>query len=200
MEHKIPALTLKIRNSSGGHIFYLTKETKHYIDNIVLFILDGLQNNEHVLVVENNRLTPLVRKRLQAVLTAEELAQVHFFDSYKLYWHKGNFHPSTIVDYFQENFDVSGMPCQHFRTWGHIEWNTRDGLEDELLSYEKQVDQLIMANKLTAVCAYDAIRVEQHLQDKLALYHDYLMEDEEIVFLKEIRDSKQHLANEATGN
>ncbi|WP_404335265.1 MEDS domain-containing protein [Planococcus rifietoensis] len=196
MEQQIPALTLKIRNSSGGHIFYLTKETKHYIDNIVLFILDGLQNNEHVLVVENTRLTPLVRKRLQAVLTAEELAQVHFFDSYKLYWHKGNFHPSTIVDYFRESFDVSGMPCQHFRTWGHIEWNTGDGLEEELLSYEEQVDDLITAQNLIAVCAYDAIRVEQHLQDKLALYHDYLMEDEEIVFLGGKRTSQRPLVNE----
>lgn len=199
MEHKIPALTLKIRNSSGGHIFYLTKETKHYIDNIVVFILDGLENNEHVLVVENNRLTPLVRKRLQAVLTAEELAKVYFFDSYKLYWHKGNFLPSTIVEYFQESFDLSEMTCQHFRTWGHIEWNTRDGLEEQLLSYEKQVDQLITEHKLTAVCAYDATRVEQHLQDNLALYHDYLMKDEEIVFLEEMRDSKQYLVNEATG-
>ncbi|MFK8794536.1 MEDS domain-containing protein [Planococcus plakortidis] len=200
MEHKIPALTLKIRNSSGGHIFYLTKETKHYIDNIVVFILDGLKSNEHVLIVENKRLTPLIQKRLQAVLTADELAKVYFFDSYKLYWHKGNFHPSTIVEYFQENFDVSVMCCQYFRTWGHIEWNTGEGLEEELLSYEEQVDDLITAQNLIAVCAYDAIRVEQHLQDKLALYHDYLMEDEEIVFLKELRDSAQHLANEATGN
>lgn len=200
MREKIPALTLKIRNSSGSHILYLTKETKYYIDNIVVYILDGLQNKEQVLVVENNRLTPLVRKRLQSVLTAEELAKVHFFDSYKLYWHKGNFHPSTIIEYFQESFDVSEMPCQHFRTWGHIEWNTRDGLEEELLSYEEQVDDLITAQNLIAVCAYDAIRVEQHLQDKLALYHDYLMEDEEIVFLEETRDSKRHLVNEATGN
>lgn len=200
MEHKIPALTLKVRNSSGGHILYLTKETKRYIDNIVVFILDGLQNKEHVLVVENNRLTPLVRKRLQAVLTAQQLAKVHFFDSYKLYWHKGNFHPSTIIEYFQESFDVSEMSCQHFRTWGHIEWNTRDGLEEELLSYEERANEMITAQNLIAVCAYDAIRVEQHLQDKLALYHDYLMEDEDIVFLEETRDSQRRLVNEATGN
>lgn len=199
MEQQIPALTLKIRNSSGGHIFYLTKETKHYINNIVVFILDGLKNDEHVLIVENNRLTPLVRKRLQAVLTAEELAKVHFFDSYKLYWHKGNFHPSTIVEYFQESFDVPVMSCQYFRTWGHIEWNTGDGLEEELLSYEKQVDELITAQNLIAVCAYDAIRVEQHLQDKLALYHDYLMEDEEIVFSGGTRTSQRPLVNETTG-
>ena len=199
MEQKIPALALKIRNSSGGHIFYLTKDTRHYINNIVVFILDGVKSDEHVLIVENKRLTPLIQKRLQAVLTADELAKVYFFDSYKLYWHKGNFHPSTIVDYFQESFDVSVMSCQYFRTWGHIEWNTGDGLEEELLSYEEQIDDLITAQNLIAVCAYDAIRVEQHLQDKLALYHDYLMEDEEIVFLKGTRDSQRRLVNETAG-
>lgn len=199
MEQKIPALALKIRNSSGGHIFYLTKETKHYINNIVVFILDGLKSDEHVLIVENKRLTPLIQKRIQAVLTADELAKVYFFDSYKLYWHKGNFHPSTIVEYFQESFDVSVMSCQYFRTWGHIEWNTGDGLEEELLSYEEQVDDLITAQNLIAVCAYDAIRVEQHLQDKLALYHDYLMEDEKITCLEETSNWRRHLVDETTG-
>lgn len=199
MEQKIPALALKIRNSSGGHIFYLTRETKHYINNIVVFILDGLKSDEHVLIVENKRLTPLIQKRIQAVLTADELAKVYFFDSYKLYWHKGNFHPSTIVEYFQESFDVSVMSCQYFRTWGHIEWNTGDGLEEELLSYEEQVDDLITAQNLIAVCAYDAIRVEQHLQDKLALYHDYLMEDEKITCLEETSNWRRHLVDETTG-
>lgn len=199
MEQKIPALALKIRNSSGGHIFYLTKETKHYINNMVVFILDGLKSDEHVLIVENKRLTPLIQKRIQAVLTADELAKVYFFDSYKLYWHKGNFHPSTIVEYFQESFDVSVMSCQYFRTWGHIEWNTGDGLEEELLSYEEQVDDLITAQNLIAVCAYDAIRVEQHLQDKLALYHDYLMEDEKITCLEETSNWRRHLVDETTG-
>ncbi|MEZ0481554.1 MEDS domain-containing protein [Planococcus sp. SSTMD024] len=183
MKQKIPALTLKVRNSSGGHIFYLTKETKHYVDNIVVFILDGLKSNEHVLIVENKRLTPLIQKRLQSVLTAEELDKVYFFDSYKLYWHKGNFHPSTIVEYFQENFDVSALPVRHFRTWGHIEWNTRDGLEEALLSYEERVDLLITEHNLIAVCAYDAMRVEQHLQDQLGLHHNYLMEDDSITSL-----------------
>lgn len=199
MEQKIPALALKIRNSSGGHIFYLTKETKHYINNIVVFILDGLKSDEHVLIVENKRLTPLIQKRIQAVLTADELAKVYFFDSYKLYWHKGNFHPSTIVEYFQESFDVSVMSCQYFRTWGHIEWNTGDGLEEELLSYEEQVDDLITAQNLIAVCAYDAIRVEQHLQDKLVLYHDYLMEDEKMTCLGETSNWRRHLVDETTG-
>lgn len=61
MNRKIPELTLEIRNNSGGHIFYLTKQTQLYFDNIIVFILDGLKNDENVLIVENKRLTPLIQ-------------------------------------------------------------------------------------------------------------------------------------------
>lgn len=183
MEKRIPELMSEIKRNSGGHIFYLTEQTQLYIDNAVVFILDGLKMNDYVIVVENKRLTPLIWKRLQLLLSKEELANVYFFDNFTLYWHKGDFLPSTIVEYLQEKFGVSTCGTQGFRTWGHIEWSTQDDLEEELLSYEQKVDRLITEYKLIAVCVYDAKRVESHLQNRLGLYHDYLMKDDQITSL-----------------
>ncbi|ANU25518.1 MEDS domain-containing protein [Planococcus versutus] len=94
---------------------------------------------------------------------------VHFFDNFHLYWQKGDFLPSTIIDYFQETVDHLPSGGQCYRTWGHIEWGTQQGLEKELLSYEKKIKQLVSKHHLIAVCAYDAFRVEQHLQEKLGV-------------------------------
>lgn len=183
MERKIPELISKIRGNSGGHIFYLTEQTQLYIDNVVVFILDGLKTEDHVLIVENKRLTPLIWKRIQPLLTEEQLTKVHFFDNFTLYWQKGDFLPSTIVDYFQEKFSDSAFVHHGFRTWGHIEWNTQKGLEEELVSYEQKVDRLITEYNLIAVCAYDASRVASHLKSQLGLYHNYLMRDDHITSL-----------------
>ncbi|MGX7595876.1 MEDS domain-containing protein [Planococcus plakortidis] len=183
MEQKIPELMSKIKKDSGGHIVYLTEQTQLYIDNVVVFILDGLKTRDHVVIVENKRLTPLIWKRISPLMSEEELANVYFFDSFTLYWKKGDFLPNTIVEYLQEKFDISTFGEQGFRTWGHIEWSTQDDLEDELVLYEQKVDRLITDYKLIAVCAYDAKRVASHLQNQLGLYHDYLMKDNQIISL-----------------
>lgn len=183
MEKRIPELTSRIRKSDNGHIFYLTEKTSSYIENILVFIVDGVKNQEHVLIVENKRLTPMIQNRLQNELTKEELMRVHFFDNFEFYWQKGNFLPNTITEHFKEKYDSLLPKDQQFRTWGHIEWSSQDSLEEELLAYEKKVDLLITENKLIAVCAYDAPRVKADLQEQLGAYHHYLMKDNQIITL-----------------
>lgn len=181
MENKIPEVTSKIQTTQGAHIFYLTEQTAAYINNALVFILDGIRSKDHVLVVENKRLTPLIYERLREMVSENELATVHFFDNFHLYWQKGDFLPSTIIDYFQETVDYLPSEGQCYRTWGHIEWGTQQGLEKELLSYEKKIKQLVSEHHLIAVCAYDAFRVEQHLQEQLGVYHNYIMTDDHIM-------------------
>lgn len=187
MDRKIPELTLEIRNNSGAHIFYLTKQTQLYLDNIVVFILDGLKNDDNVLIVENKRLTPLIQQRIHSILTDQELAKVHFFDSFTFYWQKGSFLPSEIVNHFSEEGVASSLAHQRFRTWGHIEWGSQEDMEEELILYEENVDQLITASNLIAVCAYDADRLENSLQNRLQKYHDYLMRDDQIIVCQSMR-------------
>lgn len=183
MQQKIPELALEIRKGAGAHVFYLTEQTGLYIENVLVFILDGIKNKDYVLIVESKRLTPIIKERLQNILTAEELAKVYFFDNFNLYWQKGNFMPSSIIEYFRETFETSLLEEGNFRTWGHIEWSTQDSLEEELLTYEMEVGRLISEHNLIAVCAYDAMRVNEDLREQLGTYHNYLMKDDQITAL-----------------
>lgn len=191
MQKKIPAFITEMRQINGAHVFYLTKQKHLYIENVLIFILDGIQKKDQVLVVENKRLMPLILARLDSMVTKEELKGVHFFDSYDLYWHKGDFLPSTIVEYFKETAEPSLDEGKCYRTWGHIEWGTEAGLEEELLSYESKINQLISEHKLVAVCAYDATRVAEHLQEKLGRYHNVLMKDDSIISLTRCLNKKK---------
>jgi len=75
--------------------------------------------------------------------------------------------PSSIIEYFRETFETSLLEEGNFRTWGHIEWSTQDSLEEELLTYEMEVGRLISEHNLIAVCAYDAMRVNEDLREQL---------------------------------
>ena len=46
-----------------------------------------------------------------------------------------------------------------------------------------EVGRLISEHNLIAVCAYDAMRVNEDLQEQLGTYHNYLMKDDQITAL-----------------
>ncbi|WP_416144571.1 hypothetical protein [Planococcus koreensis] len=64
MQKKIPAFITEMCQINGAHVFYLTKQKHLYIENVLIFILDGIQKKDQVLVVENKRLMPLILARL----------------------------------------------------------------------------------------------------------------------------------------
>ncbi|TAA73062.1 MEDS domain-containing protein [Planococcus salinarum] len=180
MEKRIPALTSAMRQTDGAHIFYLSEEKESYINNVLVFILDGIRNGDYILIIENPRLTPLIYRRLESLVTAEELKSVRFANNFEFYWREGNFLPVSIVQYFKDALNTAAGEGQFFRTWGHIEWGSREDLEKEILTYDKTANQFISANKLIAVCAYDAPRLSEQLQAQLRARHSYLMEDDGI--------------------
>ncbi len=180
MEQKIPALTSSIRQTEGAHIFYLTEEKEAYINNILVFILDGIQSGDYIFIVENPRLTPIISQRLKPLATEEELKSVRFANNFEFYWSEGNFLPVSIIQYFKNTLQTATSKGQLFRTWGHVEWGSGQDMEQEILVYDKSASQFITDNKFIAVCAYDSPRVSEELQMQLRERHSYLMEDDRI--------------------
>lgn len=43
MKNKIPEVTSEIRITQGADIFYLTEQPEAYINNALVFILDGIK-------------------------------------------------------------------------------------------------------------------------------------------------------------
>lgn len=153
METKIPALTSIMRQNDGAHIFYLSKEIEAYINNALVFILDGIRNGDYIFMIENPRLTPQIYERLEPLVTEAELKSVRFANNFEFYWSEGNFLPTSIIRHFEKTLNAAKQEGKFFRTWGHIEWGSQEDLANEILTYDKAASQFISENKFIAVCA-----------------------------------------------
>ncbi|MEB2493672.1 MEDS domain-containing protein [Peribacillus frigoritolerans] len=183
MDNKMKQLIENIQQSDGGHILYCFNELESYIENEATFIITGVQQGDHILVVENDRIFPFVYKKLQLHLNEEQLEQVHLMNNFDFYCFYGDFHPSTMVDYFLENIDAYTKRNQHVRTWGHVEWGHDDQVSFAIGEYEKGIDKLIKERGLISVCAYDDCRVPAELKTNLIKHHGILITDEKITIL-----------------
>ncbi|WP_079508784.1 MEDS domain-containing protein [Mesobacillus jeotgali] len=186
MEKKIQQLTLDVNETQEGHIFYYSHELDCYVRNAVTYIISGIEQEEHVLLVENDRIYPLIEGHLNKLLTREQLSRLHFINNYDFYWRNGNFHPPTILSFYFS--DIVGSYLEDnlsIRTWAHIEWGNQEDIFEDLEEFENQVNHLMQDVKVIAVCAYDANRVSDTFKKRLMKSHGYFMTDEDIIYLNE---------------
>lgn len=169
-----------LETSKGAHILYCIKQTERYIDNAASFIVAGIKQGDHILIVESERLYPKILKRVKESVSKDQLANIHYVNNFTFYWKNGNFHPPTILSYFADLITPFLEEKLSFRTWGHVEW--RDELEiiKDIEEYERGIEQLMPETKAVSVCAYDAARVSAELQEVLINCHGFLMTDESI--------------------
>lgn len=167
----------------GVHILYYTKELERYIENAVSFIVSGIEQGDHILYVENERVYPLVFENVKKLLTKEQLAHLHYVNNFTFYWKNGNFHPPTILAYFTELVEPYFGKDLSFRTWGHIEWSDEEEIAQDIEEYERGIEEMMPVTKAISVCAYDAPRVSESFNKVLLDCHGYMMTDDGITLI-----------------
>ncbi len=180
MKEELIAIPFNDRLVKGDHIFYYVEEQDLYIENAVLYVKEGIEQGDHVLFVENERLYPKIVSRLEELFSQEQLQNVHFVNNFTFYWKNGNFHPPTILKYFSELVNPFHEKDLSYRTWGHIEWRDDDEINKEINEYEQAINQLLPQTKAISVCAYDAARLSASLKDLLTQCHGRYMTDKEL--------------------
>lgn len=105
MNQKIMQFTRELQLSSGGHIFYYFHDEKRYIKNTVSYILAGIEQGDCVLIIENERIFPSVYKKIQRLLTEEQLTMIHYINNFDFCCLNGDFHSETILDYVSSILD-----------------------------------------------------------------------------------------------
>jgi hypothetical protein len=55
LREKITEQTKKLQKSNGGHIFYEYQSEESYIQNTVSYIIAGIEQGDHVIVIENEK-------------------------------------------------------------------------------------------------------------------------------------------------
>jgi hypothetical protein len=176
---KMPPLKKDLQ-AIRGHIFYSFQEVEKYVENAVIYIVSGIEQGDHILFIENDKLLPSIQEKLKPLLSTEQLAKVHYINNFDFYFSKGTFHPATVFNHFMKSLQPYIENTVSVRMWGHVEWGDQKEIAREIEKYENNVDEMISLNEITAICAYDADRVTESLKNSLIKCHGFFMTDDEI--------------------
>ena len=89
-----------LEDRKNVHVLYSYNEVEHYIKQVLGFIEDGIASGDYVILIENDRLYPIIDRELSKRLTKEQMEFLHFVNSMDFYWSSGSYHPPAIAEYF----------------------------------------------------------------------------------------------------
>lgn len=184
--HQAPNTSWMERDAfEGRHILYTFTERASYVDNLVQYIIEGIEKNEQVFCAEQMDVLNYISERLkQAGYTDEQLADVYLVEANRFY----GVHDTFSVDYLNNSFAQSVFPYLDFsrdvRLWGTVVWQGgNEGISDEeIYSYEYAYDNLIAEKtNMLSVCGYDASTLSASLMNSLLETHEFHMMDRGLV-------------------
>lgn len=171
-----------LEEQKSTHMLYAYYEMDKYLKQVVNFILDGIEEGEYTILVENDRLYPIIQQELSTRLTIDQMKYVHFVNSLSFYYSSGSYHPPAIAIYFTKMVQPFIEKKISFRSWAHVEWSSMDEPLYLIKDFEKIVDQAVNDLSFPLVCAYSGLRMPDYLKTMLLETHPYvLLEDDFIV-------------------
>ncbi|MCP3764642.1 MEDS domain-containing protein [Domibacillus sp. A3M-37] len=181
-----------MKENNTAHIFYSVTKLELYINNLVSYILSGVKQGEHILVIENERVLSLLDKELESVLTKEQLTHIHTVNNFDYYFSSGSFHPPTIFEYLSKTLNPFYENNISFRIWAHVEWSEQEEILTILEEFENEADQLVTEHGLCLICAYDEERVPDSLKTALMKCHEYVLSEDGLLPSDLYQKAKKH--------
>lgn len=164
------------------HVLYSYNDMEKYLEQVLSFIQDGITAGDYVILIENDRVYPIIYKELSTRLTKDQMKFVHFVNSFNFYRSSGSYHPPAIEEYFKKTVQPYVENKLSFRSWAHVEWASMKEPLHLIEDFEKIVDRAVNLLSFPLICAYEGKRMPEHLKTILMETHPYvLMEDEFIV-------------------
>ena len=108
------------------HILYSYNAMKSYLKQVLSYIEDGIAAGDYVILIENDRIYPIIHKELSTRLTKDQMKFVHFVNSFNFYMSSGSYHPPAIQEYFTKMVQPYVENKISFRSWAHVEWASMD--------------------------------------------------------------------------
>jgi signal transduction histidine kinase len=181
MKSPIMKLTEKLEVTNGGHILYFYENIECYVNNAVSYIVTGIEQRHHLLVIDSRVRFQLINEKLKTILSAEQLTMVYYVDNFDFYRMYGDFHCRSIVKHFGEIIESFIEKDISIRTWAHGDWKEQDGIVAKLEEFENVADHSVNEMGLISVCAYNANTLTASLQMIMMRNHEYFMTDKELV-------------------
>ncbi|GGG06389.1 MEDS domain-containing protein [Paenibacillus abyssi] len=175
------ALTDQIDISNGAHILYVYNSLEDYIDNAAAFIATGLEQGQHVAVIDSLDQYRLIQAKLQGVVKEELLQRIHFKEQVEFYLQYGAVHAHAVIRNMEELLHPYLSNDISLRTWGRVFWKSQEDIYEQIISYEQHCDSAINDFGVLGVCIYDGKAISASIQNELLKSHEYFMTDTELV-------------------
>ncbi|MBP3950924.1 MEDS domain-containing protein [Bacillus sp. YZJH907-2] len=164
---------------STGHILYMFNELDKYIENAVDYIYQGLIKGEKVLFVEEKDVINQIVNRLDEFeLEDDYKTNFIYMSSHEFYLNEGE------LDVERAGNELTGLmrplldQGHAVRTWGAVPLPNHESTFDRVRTYECDCDVFISKERMTSVCAYNALTIPAFLQNELFKTHTHFMTDE----------------------
>lgn len=163
------------------HALYAFNGMDNYLKQVLDYIEAGISVGDRVLVIENERVTRLIRKELEGMFTPAQVEAVHFVNSLHFYWSSGSYHPPAIHEYFKNTIQPYLEQKQAFRSWAHVEWESVKEPLHIIEDFEKIVDAAVIEYSFPLVCAYEKQKMPDYLTTILMETHPYILLEDHLV-------------------
>lgn len=183
MKNNISEQMRPLQKPEGQHILYCYKDSHFYIENAVSFILTGIKRGDYVVVVENDRLSELIKEKVKSHLCIDQLNRINYVNNFDFYFSNGDFHTTTIISSFVNLLDSCYEKTRSFRTWAHVEWGGLQEIACKIMDFEVASNQTVHSMNITSVCAYDHDRLSESLKESLMDSHPYQLTDDGVFHL-----------------
>lgn len=164
-----------------AHIYYATQKQENYLENLAAYIIAGIEQGDHIILIENDRIYSLLQQKISASLSQEDWKKIYPINNFDYYFSSGSFHPPHIFAYLDRVLKPYLEQNLSFRIWAHVEWNKEEEVLHILKEFEHEADRLVTENKLMLVCAYNKERVPASLDQSLMECHEYILTENEII-------------------
>ncbi|WP_171050982.1 MEDS domain-containing protein [Bacillus sp. BHET2] len=178
MKEKISNL---LTGSPCNHVLYSYHDRKRYLENAMAYILEGIETGDSVVLIENERNLNELLNRLNDLLTSKQLKKIHVISNFDFYQSSGSYHPPAIYEQLTKSINPFLENDISFRSWTNVEWGRLEDPAPIIEWFEKETDKAVHEHNLTIVCAYEAARMPDHLEEALKKSHGHVMSDEDIV-------------------
>ncbi|MCF8565688.1 MEDS domain-containing protein [Alicyclobacillus tolerans] len=175
--------SIEPRGLFEGHILYFYESPHKYVENVVKYILDGVEYGYHVCIVDSKEKCLRISDKLRETVTDTELKWVHYIDNQLFYESHRPFDAGFAKAQFTKEIAPiveHGVPL---RVWTRLQRKSDQGnTYGRLKNWECELNEFTDKLALTTVCAYNATKVPASLQTALLHSHEYFMTDNEFVY------------------
>lgn len=167
------------------HVLYSYNEMEHYLNQVLSYIQDGIMAGDYVILVENDRIYPIIQKELSTRLTEDQMEFLHFVNNFDFYCSSGSYHPPAIEEYFNKMVQPYVENKISFRSWAHVEWATLEEPLHIIEEFERTVDEAVNLLSFPLICAYKGERMPDYLKTILLETHPYVLKDDDIIICEQ---------------